>query len=179
MNWYRHLRTVQRHRKLVRQYCFRLGLYKQGLTHDLSKYSPTEFLLGVKYYQGFQSPHNGERAAYGYSKAWLHHKGRNRHHLEFWTDYASSGNRDLSGIKMPPKYVAEMFCDRLAACKIYNKDAYTDGDSLAYYERAKKHYLLHPETRATLEFLLHLLADQGEDAVFSYIRTQLLKKKPK
>ena len=62
--------------------CFKIGLYKQGLTHDLSKYSPTEFLVGYKYYQGNRSPNNAEREETGVSKAWLHHKGRNRHHFE-------------------------------------------------------------------------------------------------
>ena len=78
-----HLRTVGRHRRLVRHYCLRLGLVWQGLTHDLSKYSPTEFWRGVKYYQGWRSPNDQERLENGVSLAWLHHKGRNRHHFEY------------------------------------------------------------------------------------------------
>ena len=76
-----HLHTVNRHRRMVRHYCFRLGLVWQGLTHDLSKYSPTEFWRGVKYYQGWRSPNDQERLENGVSLAWLHHKGRNRHHF--------------------------------------------------------------------------------------------------
>ena len=82
-----HLRTVNRHRHLVRKYCFRLGLYWQGLTHDLSKYSPTEFWRSAKYYQGYRSPNDQERLVNGVSLSWLHHKGRNRHHFEYWIDY--------------------------------------------------------------------------------------------
>lgn len=74
-----HLRTVMRHRREVRKLCFKCGLYWQGLTHDLSKYSPTEFISGIKFFIGKGSPHLGEREAYGYSKAWLHHKGRPLH----------------------------------------------------------------------------------------------------
>ena len=81
-----HLRTVNRHRALVRKHCFRLGLYWQGLTHDLSKYSPVEFWAGVKYFQGDHSPNDQQRREEGCSAAWLHHKGRNRHHFEYWTD---------------------------------------------------------------------------------------------
>ena len=77
-----HLRTIQHHRKLVRRHCFQVGLYKQGLLHDLSKYSPVEFRVGARYFQGNQSPNNIERKEQGYSSAWLHHKGRNRHHME-------------------------------------------------------------------------------------------------
>lgn len=90
--------------------------------HDLSKYSPSEFIPGVKYYQdGHRSPNNAQREDEGVSKAWLHHKGRNKHHFEYWIDYDVDGNSTiLAGMKMPVKYVAEMFCDRVAASRIYN-----------------------------------------------------------
>ena len=78
----KHFRTITRHKLLVMQKCFRVGLYRQGLLHDLSKYSPTEFLVGMKYYQGNRSPNNAEREDTGVSLSWLHHKGRNRHHYE-------------------------------------------------------------------------------------------------
>ena len=86
----RHFITITHHKILVMQGCFRIGLYKQGLLHDMSKYSPTEFLVGCRYYKGYMSPNNAERADRGYSSAWLHHKGRNKHHLEYWIDYAVS-----------------------------------------------------------------------------------------
>ena len=82
-----HFCTITHHRHLVRHYCFMAGLYWQGLTHDLSKYTWPEFRVGAKYYQGTRSPNNAEREAIGYSTAWLHHKGRNKHHLEYWIDY--------------------------------------------------------------------------------------------
>ncbi len=97
MDFWGHLKTVNHHRALVRKYCFRLGLYWQGLTHDLSKYSPVEFLAGVKYFQGDHSPNDAQRKARGYSASWMHHKGRNRHHFEFWTDYGPEG---IQGVEM-------------------------------------------------------------------------------
>ena len=134
-----HLHTVNRHRRLVRHYCFKLGLVWQGLTHDLSKYSPTEFWRGVKYYQGWRSPNDQERLENGVSLAWLHHKGRNRHHFEYWIDYCrrEDGTIYIGGCKMPKKYVAEMFCDRIAACRVYQGDAYTDASPYDYYQRSK------------------------------------------
>ena len=84
----KHLQTINHHKLLVMKHCFKVGLYKQGLLHDLSKYSPTEFLVGCRYYQGTRSPNNAEREATGYSTAWLHHKGRNKHHYEYWIDYS-------------------------------------------------------------------------------------------
>ena len=76
-----HFLTITQHKLLVMQNCFRVGLFKQGLLHDLSKYSPAEFLTGVHYYQGDRSPNAAEREEKGYSSAWLHHKGRNKHHF--------------------------------------------------------------------------------------------------
>ena len=82
-----HFKTITKHKLMVMHYCFRIGLYKQGLLHDLSKYTPSEFLVGCKYYQGDVSPNNAEGKDKGYSSAWLHHKGRNKHHMEYWIDY--------------------------------------------------------------------------------------------
>ena len=102
-----HFKTITHHRHLVRQYCFRLGLYYQGLTHDLSKYSPSEFWRGVKYYQGDRSPNDAERRENGVSLAWLHHKGRNRHHFEYWIDYCigDDGKVYMGGCKMPRGHI--------------------------------------------------------------------------
>lgn len=178
-NFNGHLHTVNSHRRLVRKYCFKLGLYRQGMMHDLSKYSPSEFIPGVKYYQdGHRSPNNAQREDEGVSKAWLHHKGRNKHHFEYWIDYDVDGNSTiLAGMKMPVKYVAEMFCDRVAASRIYNKDKYKDSDPLDYYIKGLGHYIMHPETDELLHNLLKMLADKGEEYTFSYIKENVLKKK--
>ncbi|MCI8398748.1 MAG: catalase [Oscillibacter sp.] len=176
MDFLGHLRTINRHRALVRKYCFRLGLYWQGLTHDLSKYSPVEFWTGVKYFQGDHSPNDQQRRLYGYSAAWLHHKGRNRHHFEYWTDYQQDGS-GINGVEMPKKYVAEMFCDRLAASRVYRGDAFNLSFPYEFYLRGKdKHLMLHPATAALLESMLIKLRDDGEDAAFDYIRSEVLGK---
>ena len=175
-----HLKTVNRHRRLVRRYCFKLGLYWQGLTHDLSKYSPTEFWRSAKYYQGFRSPNDQERSETGVSLSWLHHKGRNRHHFEYWIDYriARDGTVSMGGCKMPKKYVAEMFCDRLAASKVYRGKDFDPGDPYKFFLRGKeKRLLIHPATSALLEKILIVLRDQGEDAAFDYVRREVLGKK--
>ncbi len=170
-----HLSTVAHHRRLVRQMCFQVGLYRQGLMHDLSKYSPEEFLVGVRYYQGDRSPNNAEREDRGVSLAWLHHKGRNKHHLEYWIDYDPDPKKAISGMPMPLNYVAEMFCDRVAACKTYQGDKYTDASPYAYYEKSREHYLIHPRTEKQLSFLLKLLRDAGEEKTLAYIRHVLKK----
>lgn len=176
-NWWGHLKTITVHKARVMKYCFRVGLYRQGLLHDLSKYGPREFLVGAKYYQGNRSPNEAERLAAGYSSAWLHHKGRNKHHLEYWIDYAPEQGYRMGGMEMPVRYVAEMFCDRVAASQTYLKEKYTDASPWEYYERSRDHYLLHPNTQSLLEKLLLMLRDQGEEAALAYIRREVLGKR--
>ena len=168
-NFWGHYSTITRHRHAVIRHCARAGILWRGLLHDLSKYSPTEFCAGVKYYKGTKSPNEGEREAYGYSKAWIHHKGRNRHHFEYWTDYDRI-TRVMTPVKMPLVFVKEMFCDRVAASKIYQGKAYTNEHPISYFRRGIANRAIHPETSALLESWLVLLAEEGEDAAFQAIR---------
>ena len=183
MKAWKHFCTITKHKNLVLVGCFKVGLYKQGLLHDLSKYGPAEFLVGAKYYRGYMSPNNVERAKTGVSTAWLHHKGRNKHHLEYWVDYAAADGKDadshkgMCGMKMPIRYVAEMFIDRLSASKNYKGDQYNDNCPLEYYERGRGAYLIHPDTEALLVYLLTMLAKRGEKETFSFIKYELLKGK--
>ena len=175
MERWKHFKTITKHRRLVRHYCFRVGLYWQGLTHDLSKYSRTEFIVGAKYYQGYRSPNVGERNDIGYSTAWLHHKGRNKHHFEYWIDYLP-GSREVTPVRMPPKYLVEMCMDRIAACRVYHGDDYTDADPWEYLHRGLDNRFMHPDTKRELDELLTILKDQGEQALFDYIRNNVLRK---
>ena len=175
MNALRHFGTITKHKLLVMKACFQVGLYRQGLLHDLSKYGWTEFRVGCRYYQGTRSPNNAEREEKGYSSAWLHHKGRNKHHYEYWVEISLHKEEGLVGNKMPVRYVAEMVCDRIAACEVYRGKDYTPSASLEYYEHTKKYITIHPETRALLEKVLIMLSKEGEEAAYAYLRS-LLKK---
>lgn len=173
-----HFCTITKHKILVMKGCFRVGLYRQGLLHDLSKYTWTEFRVGCKYYQGTRSPNNAEREDKGYSAAWLHHKGRNKHHYEYWIDYSiEDGKVVMAGMKMPKKYIVEMVMDRIAASKVYKGSAYKDSDPLQYLlQSGSMEHLMHKDTLYLLEKLLRMLAEKGEDATFDYIRREVLKK---
>ncbi len=174
-----HFKTITYHRFLVCKGCFAVGLYYQGLVHDLSKYSPEEFLRGARYYQGYRSPNNAEREDLGYSAAWLHHKGRNKHHFEYWIDFIFSPEEKkgvLAPVPMPERYIVEMYMDRLAASKVYKGDAYRDIDPYLYYKKGNISDLLHPQTKRLLEILLLMNARYGEEVTFRYIRTHVLNK---
>lgn len=183
-NFLKHCEVVCSHKKLVLKYCFRLGLYKQGILHDMSKFTPSEMLVGIKYFQGNRSPNSAEREEKGYSASWLHHKGRNKHHFEYWVDY--NGERKdfedrplLIGSRMPVKYVLEMFTDRIAASRTYEREAYTQESPWKYHKKALDVYeVMHPDTIRLIERLLKLLAKEGEEVTFAYAR-YLLKQERK
>ena len=177
MKGWQHFKTITKHRWLVRGGCFRVGLYWQGLTHDLSKYSVTEFRSGAKYYQGTRSPNAAEREEKGYSEAWMHHKGRNRHHYEYWTDI-SRQTGDYESKEMPRRYLVEMVMDRRAACMVYQGKAYHDGAALIYFERSRERERMHPNTQKQLRHILTMLRDKGEQETFRYVKQEVLAGKP-
>ena len=164
-----HTRTVVTHRHMVLKHCVKAGIPIQGLTHDLSKFSPSEFIYGVKFYKGDKSPNEGEREDHGFSYAWMHHKGRNKHHFEYWNDYNIEANKALP-VKMPLKYVIEMFCDRVAASKVYLKEKYTCKSPYEYFDQGRSRRTIHKETSDFLEKLLKMLAEKGESYTFMYIK---------
>lgn len=175
MKAYQHFKTITYHKWLVMKGCFSIGLYKQGICHDLSKYSPTEFLVGARFYQGNRSPNNAEREEIGYSSSWLHHKGRNKHHFEYWIDYSSRGIEGaMAPAPMPIKYILEMIMDRIAASKVYAKEKYTNHNPLAYYKLGDGQVPLHEKTKKTMELLLLILDKYGEAEMVKFIKKRIL-----
>ena len=179
MNPIGHFRTITKHRHMVIRHCFKAGIPLRGLLHDLSKYSPTEFIPGARFYTGTKSPNEGERDAYGYSRAWLHHKGRNRHHFEYWTDVSTAEDHwKIVGVTMPVNYLAEMVMDRISASQVYNGKNYNDQMPLEYYEKNKdKLWFVHEQTKRELSYILRILAEDGEDAMYEYVRYVYLGKR--
>lgn len=169
-----HLKTITTHKFLVTKYCFKCGLIKQGLLHDLSKYSPIEFWSGVKYYQGFRSPIDAEKEDLGYSAGWLHHEGRNKHHWEYWID-KDYRNKQLVVLKMPFNYLLESVIDRIVASRVYNKGNYNDTYPKAFLDRGKDQFFINSESLRQLDILLTYLAQNGEEKALQYYK-ELYKK---
>lgn len=141
-----HFCTITRHKWLVFKLCCRAGIPWRGLVHDLSKYSPTEFIESAKFYQGVRSPIPVARDVQGYSKAWLHHKGRNKHHIEYWYDPEVPNKFPI----IPYKYTVEMICDGLAAGIVYNGKNWTPSTQLRYWEYKKKTALANEKIKDLL-----------------------------
>lgn len=156
-----HLKTVHTHRKEVRKLAFQLGIPFRGLVHDLSKYSPTELKI-CKYYDGKISPHDIAREELGFSPSWYHHKNKNKHHWEHWLDFNGgyfNNNGDFVipsvAVKIPYKYVVEMFCDFVGAGKTYNKQHWTTSSPLEYWKKVcNGERLMNAESEWLLVFLL-------------------------
>ncbi len=138
-NVLKHFIVITKHRLLVFKLCIKVGQPWRGLVHDLSKYSPTEFWEGVKYFNGHHSPIADCKRTEGYSKAWLHHKGRNKHHTDYWVDLSAPDKTPI----IPYKYVAEMLCDKLAAGIIYKGKDWTKEYELQYWMNERDRTLVN------------------------------------
>ena len=147
----------------------------QGLSHDLSKYGFTEFFRGAKYYAGNYSPHHNERKAKGYSLAWMHHKGRNKHHVEYWVDVNMETHK-YECVIIPDRYIAESMCDRIAASKVYNKKKFMPMDVKNYFIKEGAFLPMHDEVRKKFLFLMDYYIDNGEKALFKYIKKNMRNK---
>ena len=173
-NIFKHIKVIMKHKWYVFKLCCKAGIPWRGLVHDLSKFSPTEFIESVKYYQGYRSPIMAAKEDKGYSEAWLHHKGRNRHHTEYWIDLSAPEKTPI----MPYKYVVEMLCDKLAAGIVYKGKEWTKGYQLEYWEQKEKNQLLMNEKIRDLmtDFLTQVSID-GIDKVLNKKNLKELYKK--
>ena len=152
MKYFKHFKTIIKHKYYVLIECCKLKIPLQGLTHDLSKFLPSEFLQSAKYWTGTGSPVAAERDAIGYSYAWRFHKGRNRHHWQWYVD--CDGWDDcvkLNAAPMPLKYIKEMYADMVGAAKAYGR-----GSAKEYYLKHMKEWVLHPETKEVFEEMLKI-----------------------
>lgn len=158
---WKHFKTVCKHKAIVYKECKACGITWQGIIHDLSKFSPIEFSASAKHFQGNRSPIEAEKEDCGYSMAWLHHKGVNKHHWEWWTDFDDNGQ--IIANKIPSQYVVEMICDWIGAGMVYNKEKWTQAEPLNYYNKVRKGRYFHPETEKLIIYLLELIRDKGLD----------------
>lgn len=158
-----HLHTVNKHRWVVFKLCCKCGIPFRGMMHDLSKYSPEEFFEGARYYTGIKSPITYCKKNEGYSKAWLHHTGRNKHHFEYWYEYLSPNPMPL----IPYKFMVEMICDNLAAGMIYQGKAWNNGYQLEYWHNSKsnKTIMMNKANQNMLEEAFTLVRDKGIKAI--------------
>lgn len=161
-----HLKTIIIHKHYVFINCCKAGIIWRGIKHDLSKFYPIEFGESIKYYTGTRSPIDNCKDAKGYSMAWLHHKGRNTHHYEYWVDYLDKGGIP---IQMPYKDALEMVCDYLAAGMVYSKNA---GKEFSYKDEYDGFWktksidnpiAMHPQTKMFVTLMLRRMKKENSN----------------
>ena len=162
-NIFKHLKLITKHKWVVFKLCCKAGIPWRGLLHDLSKYSPTEFFESVKYYQGTHSPIVEAKKDKGYSEAWLHHKGRNKHHSEYWIDLSAPEKTPM----MPYKYVVEMLCDKLAAGIVYEGKNWTKEYELQYWQKEKEKILINKKLEDLVTDFMIQVSEKGIDEVLN------------
>lgn len=167
-NIFKHTKLVLTHKWLVFKFCCRLGMPWRGFMHDWSKFSPREFWESVKYYNGRKSPIVISKKVNGYSKAWLHHKGRNKHHPEYWLDVSLQ----QKAILMPYKYAAEMVCDKLAAGIVYNGKQWRQDSQIKYYLKERETSMVHPKID---KFLINVFTQVSEKGLEKTLTKQNIK----
>ena len=158
MNWknaYLHFKKICIHKYWVFVYCHKAGITWRWIKHDLSKFNPIEFVESVKYYQGNKSPIDACKKDKGVSYAWMHHKGRNDHHYEYWQDNFDNGGNP---VEMPYDCAVEMLCDYIGAAKAYlEKDFSYRKEFLWFIDKLNKNPAIHIKTAAFIYSALKLL----------------------
>ena len=159
----KHLGVINKHKWIVFRLCLKAGEPLRGLLHDLSKYSTTEFWESVHYFDGTHSPIIDCKKENGYSKAWLHHKGRNKHHSEYWIDFEAPEETPI----MPYPYVVEMLCDKLAAGIVYEGKNWTKEYELQYWNREKENIMINENVKNLVTDFLTQVAESGIEPVLT------------
>lgn len=156
-NCFKHFHKICKHKRWVFHYCRLAGIPFRGLMHDMSKFGPSEFFGNVRWYgDGTRSPIDNCKDVNGLSYAWQHHKGRNKHHYEYWTDRFDQGGYALP---MPDTYLVEMLCDYLGAGIAYNgKKKFTYSNEYEWWKNKQTHCSMHPYNKAFIEACLNWLA---------------------
>lgn len=168
INVIKHFKLVAKHKFLVFKFCCKLGVPFRGLVHDLSKYSFEEFGESIKYYTGTKSPISECKEKNGYSRAWLHHKGRNKHHLEYWVDLTAPNPAPV----IEYKYVAEMVSDKMAAGIVYNGENWTNSSQYDYWEKEKKKTIMNPKIE---KFFTQVFLEVKENGIDKTLTKQNIK----
>lgn len=158
-----YLRYVLRHKLYVFQECLKYGLVWQGITHDWSKFLPSEWIPYTQYFYGehrwetvndingiFFSLGASEKDTKAYWKerfneAWNHHQKRQPHHWQYWVLLNDSGSVEV--LPMPDEYRKEMLADWRGAGRAINGV----DETATWYAANKDKMQLHPDTRRWVE----------------------------
>jgi len=132
MIYLKYLYHLIEHKWRVGVECIKMGLYWHALTHDLSKFYPSEFIAYTKHFYA------GPRRSL-FETAWCHHQNRNKHHWHYWV------KSDGHAVPMPEKYVRQLVADWRGLGKQKGFDS-----AGIFFTKNKHRMVLHKKTRSLI-----------------------------
>ena len=142
---WQYLSYVIRHKWFVLVAGLRLGVpIWQLITHDWSKFTPSEWPAYVRW---FQVKDRSAEAKAAFDAAWDHHWMSNPHHWQYWLMWDKG---QTTALDMSFRYIIEMLCDWTAM-------SYKFGDTPgSFYDKSKANMLLSESTVLAVEGWLPL-----------------------
>jgi len=150
MYWKYFLYVVQ-HKWNVFLECCKMMQPLHGLTHDLSKFLPSEFIPYSKFFfetnrmEGYKQ---SDESNSNFQKGWCLHQKRNKHHWNYWVSVTRKN--EIVPIPMPKKYVKQMIADWNGMSRKFG------GETKDYYIKNKESMILHPDTIEIIEYILKI-----------------------
>lgn len=142
-----YLKWLLRHKWLVFKYCRESGIWWRGITHDLSKFRPSEWFPYVDYivrHDGLNPQKNvSYKVSHSFLLAFHHHCRRNDHHWQYWAFFDSHGRP--GNLEMALDSMEEMVADWRAMSEQKGDDVWL------WYQRNRMKMSLHPLTRQKLD----------------------------
>ena len=128
-----------------------------SLVHDWSKFVPDEWSAYVHnfYHTDGRKKKKGQTTIIqelDFDYAWNNHQKRQPHHWQYWVLQRDDGT--TQALVMPEWYVREMIADWLGAGRAIT--GRWDG-IWGWYQNNKTKMILHPATRAQVEYILFTL----------------------
>lgn len=140
--YWRYFWYVMSHKKNVFIESLKRGKIIHGITHDLSKFLPSEFFAYAEKFFAGDYAYKYFEVEEDFEAAWLRHQHRNKHHWDYWV------KSDGYPVEMPRKYVIQMIIDWEAMGRKFGDTA------KAYYMKKKAEIKLDSQTRKRVEKLL-------------------------
>lgn len=148
--YWQYFKYILEHKKNVGIECIKMLMPIHAITHDLSKFLPSEFIPYARYFfdtNKAKKYDKGTEEHKDFQLGWCHHQNRNKHHWNYWVSVTRKSNAQHP-IPMPHRYIEQMVADWRGMSRKFG------GTWQEYYEKNKDEMILAPETVEHIKRLL-------------------------
>jgi hypothetical protein len=141
--YWNYFKYIIEHKWNVGIECLKMGMPIHAITHDLSKFLPSEFIPYAKYFYETDKATNYDKKTENdknFQSGWCYHQKRNKHHWNYWVSVTRKSNAQLP-IEMPRRHVRQMIADWRGMSRKFG------GTWQKYYAENKQEMILHEETK--------------------------------